>query len=68
MASPLQSDCHIHAVANLVDTLAYLTNSIDKLTMAQIQLEDWIEVLMKSGQDLANDMNKLRFVACTCYR
>ena len=62
MPSPLQSDCHMHAFANLVDTLTYHSNAIDKLIMAQVESEDRIEILMKSIRDLTNDINILRFV------
>lgn len=65
MTSPLQSDCHMHALANLVDTLTYLSNAVDRLTMVQIEIEDRIEVLMKSERDLTKDIKDLRFVAYT---
>ena len=55
----------MHALANLVDTLTYQSNAIDKLTMAQIESKDWIEVLMKSVRYLTSDVNNLRFVTYT---
>ena len=40
-------------------------NEIWYMTMAQIEIEDQIEVLMKSERDLTKDIKDLRFVAYT---